>query len=154
LKNEYPPLGGAFEVVHATEFILTLIQRNQLALKYPITGKMAIHDPCYLGRGNHLYEPLRAVSQAVPGLELLELNRNQENGFCCGGGGGRMWLHEKLGRHINQIRAEEALEAGVDLVGTACPYCLIMLDDGIKSFEVEKPPKVLDIVEIVASSLG
>ncbi|MFH1124825.1 MAG: (Fe-S)-binding protein [Pseudomonadota bacterium] len=114
---------------------------------------MAFHDPCYLGRANRVYDPPREVINAVPGIRLKELRRRREEGFCCGGGGGRMWLHEHLGRRMNTMRAEEVIETGVDLLGTACPYCLTMLEDGIKSLDVQKPPKVLDILEMVASSL-
>jgi Fe-S oxidoreductase len=103
---------------------------------------------------NNIYEPLRDLVQAVPGVQLKELARNREQGFCCGGGGGRMWLHESLGRNINQIRSEEVGQAGVGAVGVACPYCLTMLDDGIKGLEQEKLPEVFDIIEMVASSVG
>jgi Fe-S oxidoreductase len=154
LKNEYPALGGNFEVMHAIEFVLRLIEQKKISLKYPVDKRMAIHDPCYLGRVNHIYEPLREVSRSVPGIDLKELERNRENAFCCGGGGGRMWLHEKIGQNINNLRAEEIGESGVELVGTACPFCLTMLEDGISSLEMEKPPRVMDIIEIVASSLG
>lgn len=154
LKNEYPVLGGDFEVMHATGFVMGLIDQEKVTLKYPVTRKMAIHDPCYLGRANNIYEPLRDLSRAVPGIDLKELKRNRENAFCCGGGGGRMWLHESIGRNMNNIRAEEISESGVELVGTACPYCLTMLEDGINFLETEKPPKVMDIIEIVAFSLG
>ena len=154
LKNEYAALGGDFEIMHATEFVLRLIEQGRIRLKYPVTKKMVIHDPCYLGRANNIYDPLRHVTRSVPGVDLKELNRNREGAFCCGGGGGRMWLHENIGEKINNLRAREVSETGVELVGTACPYCLIMLEDGISSLEMEKPPKVMDIIEIVASSLG
>lgn len=161
LKNEYPCLlddpqkgsGTSFEVIHGTEFIMTLIKEKCISPKFPMAQMVTIHDPCYLGRANQIYRPLRDLCMSIQGLEIKELKRTQEDGFCCGGGG-RMWLHEKFGRHINQIRAREVLEAEVDLVATACPYCLIMLDDGIKSLELAKPPEVLDMIEIVASSLG
>ncbi len=158
LKNEYPGLRSdsrpSLEVWHAAEWVMNLIQQNRINLKYPVAEKVAIHDPCYLGRANQVYEPLREIIRALPGAELIELRRNRESGFCCGGGGGRMWLHEQLGRHINQIRSEEVVEAGVDSVGTACPYCLTMLDDGIKSLGVTKPPRVFDIIGLVAASLA
>lgn len=162
LKNEYPHLGGdprsgsrtSFEVMHATQFVMGLIEQKKISLKYPVAKRMAIHDPCYLGRVNDIYDPLRQVSRSVPGVDLKELGRNRENAFCCGGGGGRMWLHEKTGQNINNLRAEEIGESGVELVGTACPFCLTMLEDGISSLEMEKPPRVMDIIEIVASSLG
>jgi Fe-S oxidoreductase/nitrate reductase gamma subunit len=162
LKNEYPSLmdnstsgsRSSFEVIHATEFVMTLIEEKRILSKYPISKTITIQDPCYLGRINHIYDPLREIINFVSGLKFKELSRSRENGFCCGGGGGRMWLHENLGRRISQIRAAEISETGVDLLGTACPYCQSMLDDGIKSLEIEKPPNVLDIIEIVASSLG
>jgi Fe-S oxidoreductase/nitrate reductase gamma subunit len=154
LKNEYPGFGGRFQVLHATEFVLELINKKRIAPTYPVNETLAVHDPCYLGRVNQIFEPLRDVCREVSGIEIKELPRNRENGFCCGGGGGRMWLHESLGRHINHIRAEEAAETGVELVGTACPYCLTMLEDGIGALEMDKPPRVKDIIEIVAASLG
>ncbi|MDY7035633.1 MAG: (Fe-S)-binding protein, partial [Thermodesulfobacteriota bacterium] len=169
LKNEYPCLeddlrsghgkgprsgsGIGFEVIHATEFVMDLIKEKKISPRYPISKTITIHDPCYLGRINHIYKPLRELIKAVPGLELKEMKENRENGFCCGGGGGRMWLHERLGRHMNQIRAEEVVETGVDLLGTACPYCMTMLDDGLKALEIDRPPKVSDIIEILAHSL-
>jgi Fe-S oxidoreductase len=154
LKNEYPRLGGHFEVVHAVEFILSLLEQRKIVLKYALSGKAAIQDPCYLGRVNKVYEPLRTIVQAFPGLECTELRRSREKGFCCGGGGGRMWLHENLGIRINQLRAQEISDAGVERVVTACPYCLTMLQDGVNSLGVERPPKVSDIVSMVASSIG
>ena len=154
LKNEYRDLGGNFDVVHASEFITKLIKQKKISLKYPVKKSIAIHDPCYLGRINNIYDPLRKITSAVPGIVLKELKRSRENAFCCGGGGGRMWLHEKLGENINNLRAQEIRESDIELVGTACPFCLTMLEDGIGSLEMEKPPKVMDIVEIIASSLN
>ena len=154
LKNEYPGFGGRFQVMHATEFVVDLIKEKRIVPKYPVDQTVTLHDPCYLGRVNQIYEPLRDVCRAVPGIEIMELSRNLENGFCCGGGGGRMWLHESPGCHINHIRAEEIAETGVELVGTACPYCLTMLEDGIGALEMERPPRVMDLIEILASSLG
>ncbi len=170
LKNEYSRLGNEiepasirnlesetksnFEVIHASEFVMDLIDQRRISPKYPIAQLATVHDPCYLGRINNIYSPIRKLLISVPRLRLKELERNRENGFCCGGGGGRMWLHENPDQRVNQLRAKEISEAGVEMVGTACPYCLTMLDDGINSLEMEKPPKILDIIEIVASSLG
>ena len=153
LKNEYPSVGGSFPVVHATEYVADLIRLNKIALKYSLPARLALHDPCYLGRGNGIYKPLREIGKAIPGVTLLELPRNRERGFCCGGGGGRMWLHEKPGKRINLLRAEEVVQSGAEVLGTACPYCLTMLEDGIKNLEAGKAPKVMDLVEIVASSI-
>ncbi|MFC1863521.1 (Fe-S)-binding protein, partial [Thermodesulfobacteriota bacterium] len=162
MKNEYPGVednpgsisGNPLEVVHAMKFVWDLIQQRRISLKYPVKERTVVHDPCYLGRVNHIYEPLRDVIRAVPGIEFKELERSRESGFCCGGGGGRMWLHERLGQKINRLRAEEVQASNVEMVGTACPYCLTMLDEGIKSLEMERSPEVLDILEIVASSIG
>jgi Fe-S oxidoreductase len=153
LKNEYPPLGGKFQVVHASELVKELMDQQRVRLKYPLRKKAAFHDPCYLGRANQQFQAPREILSAVPDIELQELPRNRENGFCCGGGGGHMWLHETSGRPINQLRAEEIIETGVELVGTACPYCLIMLEDGVHSQEEKPPPQVRDVIEIVAASL-
>ena len=96
---------------------------------------------------------MRAIGNAIPGLTLLELPRNRERGFCCGGGGGSLWLHEQSGKQINLLRAEEVVQSGAEVLGTACPYCLTMLEDGIKSLEAGKGLKVMDLVELVASSI-
>jgi Fe-S oxidoreductase len=155
LKNEYPAVrGGRIEVVHSTELVSELIRDGRITLKYPVAGTMTIHDACFLGRYNEVYEAPREICRAVPGSAVRELPRNRENGFCCGGGGGRMWLHENIGENINLVRAKEIAETPVDLIGTACPYCLVMLDDGIKSLELEKTPKVADIIDIVADALA
>lgn len=162
LKNEYPRLdeesgrgrAGSPEVVHASEYVAELLERKRIIPKYPVQKKVAFHDPCYLGRGNRVYEPPRKVIESVPEARLIELQRHHENGFCCGGGGGGMWMHEHLGRRMNVIRAEEAAESRAELLCTACPYCLTMLDDGLKSLEMERPPEVLDIIELIAISIG
>lgn len=162
LKNEYPeidnengtPNDAPWEVQHASEYVMDLIREKRISLKYPLSKRVTIHDSCYLGRGNNLYDPPRGIIKAVPGTRFLELKRHHEAGFCCGGGGGCMWLHEQAGRRMNNIRAEEVVNSGADLAATACPYCLTMLDDGISSLEMERPPRVLDIIEIVASSIG
>jgi Fe-S oxidoreductase/nitrate reductase gamma subunit len=154
LKKEYPELGCRLEVMHATELVMDLIKNNRIDLKYPVADRMTIHDACYLGRYNEVYQPPRDICQAVPGTRISETERNRDSGFCCGGGGGRMWLHENIGQNINVVRAGEITKTGVDLIGTACPYCLVMLDDGVKSLELEKTPKVADIIDIVADSLG
>jgi Fe-S oxidoreductase len=161
LKNEYPLIeedsinGGTMgmKVIHADEYISDLIRDKRILPKYPVHKKIAIHDPCYLGRGNRIFEPPREIIKAIPEAKLRELKHHREQGFCCGGGGGGMWLHEYSGRRMNVIRAEEVMESGADILGTACPYCLIMLEDGIKSLESSKPTKALDIIEIVAAAI-
>lgn len=154
LCGEYGALGLKVEVEHAVQLVARLIDAKKITLKYPLTKSLAIHDPCYLGRYNGIYEPLRQVCGAVPGVRLSELPRHRERGFCCGGGGGRMWLHETLGRNINVLRAEEVTRAGVEAVATACPYCLTMLEDGLKAMESEHPAQVIDIIQLAADALG
>lgn len=161
LKNEYPRVNGSapmgpienIDVIHATEYVMALIEAKRISPKYPMNKNVTIHDACYLGRVNEIYDPPRELIRSIPETRFKELKRHHDKGFCCGGGGGGMWLHEHLGRRLNSIRAEEVSETGVEVVGTACPYCLTMLDDGLKALELEKPPKVLDLVEIVADSL-
>jgi Fe-S oxidoreductase/nitrate reductase gamma subunit len=161
LKNEYPHVDRGersgpedeFDVIHATEYVMNLIEAKRISPKYPMKKNVTIHDACYLGRVNEIYEPPRDLVRSIPEARFKELQRHHETGFCCGGGGGGMWLHEHLGRRLNAIRAEEVSETEVDVVGTACPYCLTMLDDGIKALDLANPPKVLDIVEMVAASL-
>ena len=154
LKNDYAELGCELDVIHATQLVMDLIRNNRIALKYPVADKIAIHDACYLGRYNQVYQAPRDICRAVPGTQLKETARNRDSGFCCGGGGGRMWLHENIGQNINVVRAEEMAATDIDMIGTACPYCLVMLDDGAKSLELEKTPKVADIIDIVADAMG
>lgn len=154
LKNEYPDLGGEFRVQHAVEMVWDLIDKGRIELKYPLPDQeITIHDPCYLGRANGIYKPLRQISEAIPGSRLSELSRSRQNGLCCGGGGGRMWLHENEGSNINQLRAKEIQDSGADVVATACPFCLVMMEDGISSLESEQPPLAMDIIDLVAKAL-
>lgn len=154
LKNEYSQLGGSYMVLHASELVAGLIQDGSIQVKYPAADTLCIHDPCYLGRVNQVFEPLREIGGAVPGLAIKELQRSRENGFCCGGGGGQMWLHETEGQRINQLRAQEVCNAETNIVATACPYCLAMLEDGINGIETDTRPEVKDIVEIVAATMA
>jgi Fe-S oxidoreductase len=159
IKNEFPQFGGEFEVVHHSELIARLVSEGKLA---PGAAKayegqlVTFHDPCYLARWNGVTDEPRAALASVPGLRVIEMERNREQGFCCGAGGGRMWLEEKLGTRINQNRVEEAArtlgeKGGVVAVG--CPFCLTMLKDGVAELGKEETLKVVDIAEIVASGL-
>lgn len=154
LKNEYPQFDGNYEVVHHTEFIQELIDQGKLKLKSNgMSGKsITYHDSCYLGRHNDIYEAPREVIKSVPGTNLKEMPRNHNNGFCCGAGGARMWMEENTGTRINLNRVEEAIQVEPDVVATACPFCMTMIDDGLKDKEQENI-KALDIAEIVAASL-
>ena len=154
LKNEYPQYGAKFEVIHHTELINQLINEGKLKLNGSVdVGKMVILDSCYLGRHNGIYEAPRAVVKAATGKAPEEMERNHKRGFCCGAGGGRMWLEESLGSRINIERTEEALKNDPKTVCVACPYCMTMFADGLKDKGVDNKVQVLDVAEIVAKGL-
>jgi len=153
LKNEYPDFGGDFEVIHHTQFIANLLAEGRLKLSPSVVGSLTFHDPCYLGRHNDIYEPPRSVARAVGSSHLLEMARSRERSFCCGGGGGRAWMEESIGTRINQVRTREALATGASVVGTACPFCLQMFEDGIKALDATEKIKALDLAELVERAL-
>jgi Fe-S oxidoreductase len=153
LKHEYPQFGGEFEVIHHTEFIADLIKQGKLKINKGAEGVITYHDACYLGRYNDIFEPPREILRSLVGVNLIEMERNRELGFCCGGGGGHMWLEEHRGRRINEVRTEQAIETKAQIVTTACPFCLQMFEDGIKTKAVEESLKVKDIAELVAESI-
>lgn len=152
LKNEYPQLGGNYEVVHHTTYLKQLIDEGKLKLSGKGNTRVTYHDSCYLGRYNNIYDAPRELLQLV-GLELVEMESHGEKSLCCGAGGGRMWLEEHGGRRINQVRTEEALATEVNLVGTACPFCLTMFNDGINAKEAGENIKAMDIAEILVQAL-
>jgi len=153
LKNEFPQLGGSYEVLHHSQVIEQLIADGRIKPKKPLDATLAFHDSCYLGRYNGITEAPRNVAKSVPGLRVIELPRNRERGLCCGGGGGHMWMEVKAEKRVNLIRVEEALEAKVDMVGTGCPFCLAMIDLGRKVKGAEDTLAVKDVSELVAESL-
>jgi Fe-S oxidoreductase len=152
LKNEYPQFGGNFEVIHHTQFIANLIKEGKLQINKGGYGKVTYHDSCYLGRHNEIYQPPRQVLKSLPDIELVEMENNRKRGFCCGGGGGRMWLEERIGTRISENRVDQVIATRAVMVATACPYCLQMFDDAIKAKEVGEKLKVKDIAEIMAES--
>lgn len=155
LKNEYPDLGVTPDVIHHSELISDLVAKGKIKPnQVPSEAKdVTFHDSCYLGRHNDVYEAPRNALESVPGLKLTEMPRNKEKGFCCGAGGGRMWLEEKIGTRINNNRAEEAVATGAKTVATACPFCMTMLTDGVKSQGKGDTVLVKDVAEIIADSL-
>ncbi|MFZ5642009.1 MAG: heterodisulfide reductase-related iron-sulfur binding cluster [Bacillota bacterium] len=154
LKNEYPAFGGNFEVIHHTELVAELIAQGRLNFKSDLEGlKVAYHDSCYLGRYNSQYEAPRKILRAVPGVTVVEAGRNREKSFCCGAGGGRMWMEEHDGRRINGMRVEQLLEKEPEAVSVNCPFCLTMIEDGIKASGMETPVPALDVAELVARSI-
>jgi Fe-S oxidoreductase len=153
LKNEYPQFGVSYEVVHHTELIADLIRRGKLKPQNPLGQKVTFHDSCYLGRYNDIYDPPREVLKSIPGTTLAEMERSRQNGFCCGGGGGRVWMEEKIGTRINHMRVDHIREVDPNLVAAACPFCLMMIKDGLADKDLDEKIKVLDVAEIVANSL-
>lgn len=155
LKNEYPQYGGNFEVIHHTELIADLLKSGKLRLSKPINQTLTYHDSCFLGRHNDVYNEPRQILAAMPGVNLVEMDRNREKGFCCGAGGGRMWLEEHVGegqKRINIARTEQALDKKPDCIAVNCPFCLQMFDDGVKSLDKEDFP-VKDLAELVVECL-
>jgi Fe-S oxidoreductase len=131
IANEYPQLGGHYEVVHHTQLLQHLVDEGKLVPVTPVEGLITYHDPCYLGRHNKVYTPPREIIGKVPGLRNEEMHRHKERGFCCGAGGARMWMEERIGKRINNERVDEALSLDPDIISTACPFCLVMLTDSV-----------------------
>ena len=153
IKNEYPQFGGEFEVIHHTELISQLIKEGRLKIKKGLSELVTYHDPCYLGRYNDIYQPPRQIIRSIPDIKMVEMEQNRDNSFCCGGGGGHMWLEERTGRRINEMRTEQAMETKAQIVVTACSFCLQMFDDGIKAKAAEEQLRVMDIAELVAAQV-
>jgi len=157
LKNEYPELGGHYEVIHHTTFLQQLIDEGKIKLKEAgsFKGKrISYHDSCYLGRSNNIYEAPRKVLEVLD-AELIEMKRCRSNGLCCGAGGAQMFKEDEPGnKRINIERADEALDTGASVIAAACPFCNTMMTDGIKNKEKEKEVRVLDIAELIEQSLA
>lgn len=147
LLNEYPDFGGRYEVIHHTQYIDQLVRSGRIKTMTPIQHKMTYHDSCYLGRYNNVYEEPRESLLKVPGLEVIEMDRSRSRGLCCGAGGGQMYLEETQGKRVNIERTEEALATGASTITTACPFCMTMMTDGVKSKESEV--EVRDIAEVI-----
>jgi Fe-S oxidoreductase len=155
LKNEYPELGGEYEVVHHTQLIQDLINTGKLALEGSETykgKKITFHDPCYLGRANDVYEAPRSLIEKLD-AELVEMKRCKSKGLCCGAGGAQMFKEAEPGtKEINIERTEDALETAAEIIATGCPFCNTMMTDGIKNVEKEDAIKVLDVAELIANA--
>jgi Fe-S oxidoreductase len=157
LGREYPQLGGNYEVVHHTQLLSRLVEEGRLTPVTPIDQLVTYHDPCYLGRHNKVYTPPREVLASVPGLRTEEMHRCKERGFCCGAGGARMWMEEKIGKRVNVERVDEALALDPDVVSTACPFCLVMLGDAVTAKKQDgsarEEVEVLDVSQLLLRSV-
>jgi Fe-S oxidoreductase len=157
IANEYPQLGGNYEVVHALPLVKRLLDEKKITMTGGAAAEVvAYHDPCYLGRHNGIYDAPRDVLDAVPGVTRAEIEpHNRERGFCCGAGGGRMWMEEKMGQRVNHRRVDQLLatKSGATKVASGCPYCLIMLEEGVGAKGVQESIKPVDVLELVAARL-
>ncbi len=158
ISREYPQLGGNYEVVHHTQLLARLVAEGRLTPVTAVNEKLTYHDPCFLGRHNKVFTPPRDILDAVPGIEATEMHRCKNRGFCCGAGGARMWMEERIGTRINTDRIEEALALNPDTISTACPYCLVMLGDAVSakkaSGEAKETLEVVDVAQLLAKSVG
>ena len=152
LKNEYGDFGGKYEVVHGSQLVAELIAAGRVTMAGEIQETITFHDACYLGRYNGVYDAPRQIMNAIPGLKLTELPRSREAGLCCGAGGGRMWMEEKLGTRINQTRMKEIAEAGTGAVGVSCPFCMVMIGNARDELNVSTQP--FDVIELARRSMG
>ncbi|MFB7635949.1 (Fe-S)-binding protein [Streptomyces sp. NPDC056149] len=157
LGNEYPQLGGDYEVIHHTQLLQHLVDEGKLIPVTPVEGLITYHDPCYLGRHNKIYTPPREIIGKVPGLRNEEMHRHKERGFCCGAGGARMWMEERIGKRINDERVDEALSLNPDIVSTACPFCLVMLTDSVNGKKndgkARESVQVVDVAQLLLDSV-
>jgi Fe-S oxidoreductase len=161
LSKEYPQLGGHYEVVHHTQLLNTLVRDKRLVPVAPTAGTagtpVTYHDPCYLGRHNGVYAPPRELIGALPGMELREMPRNSERSFCCGAGGARMWMEETLGTRINANRTAEAVATGADKIAIGCPFCRVMLSDGLAAAQGEgsarEDVEVVDVAQMLLAAV-
>ncbi|MCZ2838175.1 (Fe-S)-binding protein [Modestobacter sp. VKM Ac-2985] len=158
INREYPQLGGDYDVVHHTQLLGQLVEEGRLTPVTPIDRKVTYHDPCFLGRHNKVYTPPREILDSVQGLTTQEMHRCKDRGFCCGAGGARMWMEEKIGKRINVERTDEALELDPDVISTACPFCITMLSDAVTSKqqagEAKPHVEVLDVSQILLRSMA
>ncbi len=152
LKNEYSQFGGNFEVIHGTELVSRLIDEGRVRLDKELPESITFHDPCYLGRYNQVYDAPRRILESIPGLKLREMERSKERGLCCGAGGGRMWMEEKLGERINQTRMTEIASMKTDKVGVSCPFCMVMIANARE--EIATGPPAFDVLELARSAMG
>lgn len=154
IKNEYPARGGGFPVLHYTQLLEELILSGKLKFKNGIYKTVAFHDPCFLGRYNDLYEPPRNVLKAIPGLKLVEISPNRQQAECCGGGGGGNWMTlSAAGERVSERRLGQALETGADIIAVACPHCLFMFEEAVKSLGCEGQIEIKQVIELIHQAI-
>lgn len=153
LKHEYPQMGGHYEVIHHTEFIDQLVKEGKIKLKQSLEGALTYHDPCYLGRYNNIFDQPRSILRSLSKGGFKELERHGRESFCCGAGGGRMWMEETIGKRIYLERSEEIVRQQVSNVAVGCPFCMTMIEDGMKELGKEEEIKTMDIAELVEKNM-
>jgi Fe-S oxidoreductase len=153
LKNEYPQFGGRYDVQHHTDFLAKLLQEGALKPTEKLDKTVTYHDSCYLGRYNEVYDSPRGVLKTVEGVDLVEMEKTRSKGMCCGAGGGRMWMEETEGNRVNIARTEQVLSTHASIVTTACPFCMTMLNDGVKAKEAADKVEVKDVAEILLEAV-
>jgi Fe-S oxidoreductase len=153
LTKDYRKLNGTVSSEHYIQVLDRLILEGRLSPTRPLDHRVSFHDPCYLGRHNGIYEPPRRVLRSIPGIELLEMPRSREDSLCCGGGGGGLWSDYPVEERFAVLRVKEALDVGAEVIVTACPYCVLMLEDAVKVLNVEERITVRDVAELLAESL-
>ncbi|MCK8602242.1 (Fe-S)-binding protein [Desulfoferrobacter suflitae] len=153
-QNEYPELGGEWEVIHYTQLLEQLLEDGKLSFPESLGKRVAFHDPCYLGRHSGIYEAPRKLLAAVPGAETLELTRCREMSLCCAGGGGRIWAEVPMGERFGELRISDAVGKGAEILTTSCPYCLNMLTDACNSMDKQEVLEINELSEILAASLA
>jgi Fe-S oxidoreductase len=151
-KNHYPQPNSGFQPLHYTQYLAQLVESGRLEFTLPLNAKLTFQDPCYLGRVNNEYTAPRHILNAVPGIELVEMVQSREEALCCGGGGGRMWLETPAGERFSDLRVEQANETGANILVTACPFCIVCLEDSLKLAKIEGL-RVMDVAEILVSAL-
>lgn len=152
--KDYPEDIRRIDVMHYTQFLARLVDQGRLSFTKDFNRKVTYQDPCYLGKHNGIYEEPRKLLKAIPGLTLVEMERNRENSLCCGGGGGRMWVDFDEAAHLAEVRVREAVETGAQVLATACPFCLIHFEDAVKTLEKEDVLVVKDVSEILFEAMG
>ncbi|MCG8403028.1 MAG: (Fe-S)-binding protein [Firmicutes bacterium] len=152
-KNEYPDFGGEFEVIHYTELFDNLIKESKIKLAKGLDKKIIYHEPCYLGRHSNIFDAPRDILAALPETQCAEYAKNKDSSMCCSGGGARIWMETEAGLRFSDVKAQEALDSGADYVVTACPYCVVMLEDSLKNIDKDEKMAVMDISELVNECL-